>query len=858
MVRFALAVLCCTVGISFANVRTEQLENTAILSGIVVDSITREALPGCVIQIDGTTISTVSNGKGEFKLPYKKEYSSLTFSLLGYKMQKISIPKNPSNPLLIKLHPQAQQVKEIVVNRKKKKYDKDNPAVELIEKVIANKKVNQPSSQAFYQCEHYEKVIISIESLNKDFAKKVFGKQSSKVNSFLDTCDVTGKTILTCSVQEKIEDIYFRKEPESLVRVVHGKNSIEIDDFIDDATISPILSNVFAEVNLFDNDINLLQSRFPSPLSSTIATSFYKYYIKDTVSIDGKECTELLFAPFNPNSFSFTGYLYITNDSTYSLVKSKIYIPKVANVNYVKKYTLTQSFGQSVEGIYYIKQNDATIQLGLPGFKTDLQVRKINFYKDYIFNQPSQDIFTKPYNLHTAEEHYQKDDLFWQEKRHTPLKKSENTIDALVDVLLEIPWIKITAEVGNFLMSGYIETNKEKKKSFFDIGPITSLFSYNSVEGIRVRIGGMTTANLHPHFFISGYGAYGFRDKQWKYNGEITYSFNSRKYFKDEFPIHALSLMYEYDTRQQGEELLFTNKDNIFTSFKISNQNYMTYDRRTQVTWHIEEPHGFSLKLWFNHLIQKPAGLLKFEKKDIDGQIVSLQNLTFNEVGVVLHYSHKAQFAQTKRNRYLLNKGAPIFILSHRTGFKKFLNADYSYHKTDLSFQKRFYLSAFGYLHNIIKVGKVWTSVPFTMLGTPNINNSIIIQPECYNLLNAMEFLNDEHIQLQLEYHLNGFIFNRIPYFNMLMFREVIGVKGYWGRLTHKNNPDINSNLLLFPRNQEGKSIVNKLTLPYWEMNVGIENILTIGRIDYVWRVNYRNAPKAIQHGVRFMLYFRF
>ncbi len=44
--------------------------------------------------------------------------------------------------------------------------------------------------------------------------------------------------------------------------------------------------------------------------------------------------------------------------------------------------------------------------------------------------------------------------------------------------------------------SGYVRTGKPSK---IDIGPINTLISFNTVEGVRLRAGGMTMSPLNPH-----------------------------------------------------------------------------------------------------------------------------------------------------------------------------------------------------------------------------------------------------------------------------------------------------------------------------------------------------------------------
>ena len=94
------------------------------------------------------------------------------------------------------------------------------------------------------------------------------------------------------------------------------------------------------------------------------------------------------------------------------------------------------------------------------------------------------------------------------------------------------------------MVVGYVPTGKQSK---FDIGPLNTFISGNSVEGVRLRLGGITTANLSPHWFARGYAAYGTRDRKWKYNAELEYSFNSKQYHSREFPVHSIKFNEKYD-----------------------------------------------------------------------------------------------------------------------------------------------------------------------------------------------------------------------------------------------------------------------------------------------------------------------
>ena len=65
--------------------------------------------------------------------------------------------------------------------------------------------------------------------------------------------------------------------------------------------------------------------------------------------------------------------------------------------------------------------------------------------------------------------------------------------------------------------------------------------------------------------------------------------------------------------------------------------------------------------------------------------------------------------------------------------------------------------------------------------------------------------------------------------------------------LLKKNNPKNGGDgLYLFPK---GSYTLGKA--PYMEASVGVENIFKFLRVDYVWRLNYRNHPDIQTKGIR-------
>ena len=218
-----------------------------------------------------------------------------------------------------------------------------------------------------------------------------------------------------------------------------------------------------------------------------------------------------------------------------------------------------------------------------------------------------------------------------------------------------------------------------------------------------------------------------------------------------------------------------------------------------------------------------------------------------------LRYAPNEKFFQTQWNRFPVSLDAPVFTLTHTLSAKGVLGSDYTYNYTEFGFQKRFWFSAFGYTDVILKAGKVWDKVPFPLLIIPNANLSYTIQPESYSLMNAMEFMNDEYASWDVTYYLNGFLFNRIPLLKKLKWREVLSCRGLYGHLSDKNNPALSDGLYCFPA---GSHVMGHT--PYVEVGVGIENILKVLRVDYVWRLTYRDLPGIDKSGLRISLHVTF
>lgn len=831
-------------------------QNT-IIKGVVTDSITGERLPYVSLIFKGTTIGTATDGDGNFSFSALTDVKNLEVSYLGYDTKEVKVIPGKTNNLKIKLAPNGITLNEVVVKPKKEKYSKkENPAVKFVKQVIASRESNDPRNHDYFQYDQYEKMVFAMNDYHPKPKKNGKPGKFDFLIDFVDTLDV-GTTILPVSEKEKVESVYYRKEPKSEKRIVKGNKSSGVDEIFSRDGIQQFLNEVFREVDIFKNDIPLFLQRFVSPLS-TIGPNYYKYYLLDTLNVNGQKCVDLGFVPFNSETFGFTGHLFVTLDSTFFVQKAILNVPKDINLNFVSGMTIEQTFERTPDSTRIITKDDINVNFKLSEKSKGMYARRLNIYSNHSFDEPDAEralVFKESAPVITLKDAYQQSEDFWTSNRpEEAIKKNPNSVEKLMAKFRSVPIFYITEKVVSVLVSGYIPTNKDPLKSKFEFGPMNTAISGNAIEGARFRVGGTTTTAFSRNLFFDGYMAYGTKDEKLKYDALVEYSFNDRKEYRKEFPLNSIRLEYMYDINQLGQQYMYASKDNMFLAWKRQKDTRATYLRQAELTYYHEHYNGLAYGAVIRNRREYATEYAVFDRIGPDGAISPVKSYDMTELELKFRYAKDEKFYQTRNLRYPITFDALIFNFSHVMAKKDLLGSSYDYHRTDIGIQKRFWFSAFGYVDLITKAGKVWNKVPYPLLILPNANLSYTIQPESYTNMNAMEFISDEYASWDLTYYMNGNLLNRLPLVKKLKWREVFCFRGLWGHLTDKNNPmNGGEGLYLFPN---GLYTLGKA--PYMEASIGIENIFKFLRLDYVWRLNYRDHPGIQTKGVRFMMRMSF
>ena len=821
------------------------------IKGYVIDSITQKPIPFASIFYNDQATELLTDTIGVFYLTPCQIQSKVRVSSNGYKTQDIAFNPTNNDSIIITLVPNGVILKELIVKKQKHSYTKkNNPAVDFAIKVREMMSFTDPFVvNEYYNYNKYEKITLGLNNFIDNPQNSWMFEEFNFLKDYIDTSDVSGKPILNVSVKEKASQIIYQKDPQKRKEYILGIKRTGVDDITEQESFQILLEDVFKEIDLRQNDISILHNRFVSPLSK-IAPDFYKFFLTDTTQVNGEECVQLSFSPRNSNSFGFVGHIYVPiNDTTLFIKKVTMGISPSINLNFIDQMYINQEFVRGENGCRLKIKDDMAIELSLLPGTQGLYARRNTSLSNHNFNKPHNlSLFDNNKDVIISENAYNQDLTFWNSIRTIPISKNEENLETMLKQLRNVPIYYWSEKIIRLLAVGYIHTSK---KSMFDIGPINSLISYNDFEGWRFRVGGTTTANLNKHLFARGYVAYGINDQKLKYNGELEYSINDKQYHANEFPINSITVSHSYDIDPLGQHYTSTTNDNFFLSLKRHDDNLMTYLQQTKIEYKLELINNFSITTGISHERQDATKYVPF----LDGYGTHYTHYNQSFINLRLRYAPGEKFYQTRERRFPINKDAPIIELSHIYSPKGFLGNMFDINKTELSAQKRFWFSAFGYTDIILKGGHVWSKSPYLNLLLPNANLSYTIQPETFSLMNPLEFINDSYFSWDITYWANGAIFNYIPLINKLKLREIFSFRGLFGHLSNRNNPDYDNTLFKFPTQAQPQKMDST---PYMEVGVGIDNIFKMFRIDYVWRLTYRNNPDIDKSGVRIGLHLSF
>ncbi len=816
-----LLLLCSTV--SFAQYTK--------VSGVVTDKGTGDPLPFVNISFEGKNIGTITDINGYYEIQTQWASGQLIASFVGYKPEKKAVQIGSKQTINFQLESTATELKTVEIKAKKGRYkNKENPAVVLIRNVIKHKDENrmEGSTYSYFQYDKYEKDEYDINNFTEEWLNRRSLKSFQVLRDYIDTSDINGKPYIPLLIKEKVSTVYIRNNPRAEIEEIQGTRISGFENSVFGEGVGQFLDKLSSQVDIYENNIDLLDKSFTSPISS-IGPNVYRYYITDSTEIDGQKYKWLSFMPRDPNIIAFTGKMLVADSTENWIVKEiELNVDKRININFLEGLRIIQEF-EYKDGIgWIIIRDQMTVDIQPTDKGMGIYNTKTISYKDFVVNQPKPDELYSGLNREVIlDSASQKDDSFWDEKRHEDLSGQERGIYEMADTIQSIPEFVTITKIGEFVLSGYV------KRGGLDIGPVTSFVSYNDVEGIRLRFGGRTNIDFHDKWRFSGYGAYGLNDERWKYSGTIEYYFNKN-------PRSRLYYNYSDDVFQPGFEVDWSDKDNIFLSFRRTPADNMMYKKENHLFYEREWFTGFGnifrvREKSISGIDRNPFRQNGFQEAPPNEGIVDAINTV--EVGVASRLAINEKFIQGRFGRSQIKTTAPVFYFEYTYSPDVYQN-DYEYHKLYFSAVKRFKLGIFGMTDTEIEASRVFGTVAYPLLDIHRANESFTYDDRSYNMMNFLEFASDQSVAFMYTHHFNGLLTSKLPLLDRMKLRAVTSGKILFGRLSEANRSSDDPNLLILP---ERMGWLNNE--PYIEVSAGLENILKLFRLELVKRLSYLDNP---------------
>ena len=821
------------------------LKTKTLVTGKIIDSRNGSGLPFATISFPGTSVGVNSGQDGSFSIETRETYSQLRVSLVGYKELNLTIIPGQVQILNLKLESNINTLKAVVVKSdKKKRYrNKNNPAVSLIQQIIDHKDQNKMQSMDYLQYVQNEKIEFSLFNLSQRFLNR---KGFQKYRFLIDTTKIINEEkaiTLPVYLGEKSFDIFLRRDPPKTIKILKAHREVNFSAFIDTAGLDIYLNRLYSTADIYENNIFILTNQFLSPIADH-SPNFYKYFITDTLDEGKEKLLEVSFIPRNQESLLFEGKLNITMDGTYAVKSIDFKIGRKLNLNFVRSLHLHQDFEKHSDGRYFLEKSKVESDFGLlksSGF--GIIGERTILFKNYKAHIALPDTF---YNGQAdqivADAEKSNSDFMERDKPDTLSEALDKTYHNL-DSLRSMSSFKKLVGITTFITGGYGVVGPIQVK------PLDATYSFNSLEGSRITLGGRTTPAINKTLYLEDYLAYGFKDERFKFYSSMVVSLNQVAPYK--YPNNYFRISYLSDTDIPGQNFLIDKTQSFLRSFSRGHSDFWQYNQFLTLNYIKEFINHITLSAAIKVGAIQPAENLVFQP--VDHTLPPVLDFRVGEFSLGFRYAPNEQIFQGTNRRRSIPSKYPIINVKLDYGIKGLYQNQYSYLNTSASIYKRFYLSQLGYSDITVLGGYVFGQVPYPLLDILPANQTYVFDKNEYNTMNFLEFITDHYIGINIAHNFGGFFLNKVPLLQRLHFREIVSLKLVEGGLGDKNDPVLHPGLYGFAVNSSGVPVSFPLgDTPFIEGSLGLGNILKVFRLDIVERFNYLDNPNVYRFGVRF------
>lgn len=676
------------------------------IHGVVSDSLTKETLPFVNILVNSGPKGGITNIDGKFHIK-ADSFDSLRITFVGYNEKTLYSFKNGDTIYLSKSNSELKPI-DILPGI--------NPAHRIIKLASKNRKENNPNSNINYKLETYNKFLFTGDL---EMLQGIEEKDSNEID-LMETLEKQHLFMI-----ESVSATDHHKTTGSQNKILATKTS---------GIQNPLIAAIFTQLQSFsfyDNVLELGGYSFISPLAPG-GKQRYIYILKDSIKKGDHYTYRIEYQPKPKKNFDgLKGTLYI-NSENYAMEKISA-SPTVniqgATISILQNYEKIGEHWFPLELLTEIKIANITAN--------NVPLKGIG--KSYIRNvelNPEVKFGNNGFSLEVEDGAEKQDSIFWASKRKDSITVKENETYRIVDSIAQSRGVEKRLEVIQSILKGRIPV-------FFIDLDLFGLVNFNQFEGFILGINAHTNQRVSKWFEIGGFFRYGFKDKRWKYGGDVTFNLYRKRQlylnidFREDVAFRGgrdfLKRPSPFATTESYFRIFHAPRE-YMRKFEVKMGGYIRGNLEAQVFANYQRRYYFDDYRYASHITEEFSS----DKYDLF------------EVGFRARYTVKEKVIQSQGNIISLGSKYPTFQLTYKQGIKGVFNSRYSYANIQLQVEQNFELRGVGELQLQLNGTTTFGRVPLSELKFANGTNTKIgvsVQNSFETMVSG-EFLSDRYAAL--------------------------------------------------------------------------------------------------------------
>ncbi|MDX2304167.1 MAG: DUF5686 and carboxypeptidase regulatory-like domain-containing protein [Microscillaceae bacterium] len=798
-------------------VLTSLFTQAAIIKGRITDTH-GNALAFANLIVKNTTIGTTSNEDGYYSLDLAPGKYELIFQYIGFRKKSVEVDLSYEDILIdVVLESESFLLKEIVIEGSD--YD---PAYAIIRKAQEKRRYYLREEIKSYRCKAY------IKGLQK-LTKKPRSLVGVKID--LDTGIVY--------FSESISELSFENPDKYKEKMISSKVSGNNQAFsFNQATDTWV--NLYENVN--GEELN--GRGLVSPIAAN-ALAYYRYRLEGAYQEGNSIINKIRIIPRRKNAPAYSGFIYIIEDS-WRIHSADLYLTK-GTLEFVDSAAIQQVYAPVPEkGLWLPVSQKVSFDFKAFGFEGNGYF--IFVYSNYEVEPMLQPKYFDNEVIAVEPEANKRDTSYWNKIRPVPLTfeemKDYREKDS-IRIIKESPVYRDSVDavrnkisIGEILWAGYTY-EKSHKKVRLSFQPILSTFQYNTVEGFVTdfNINYQKSYEDRRSFSIAPVLRYGFSNRA--FQGKITAGYTFNAYKRARFEVEGGHYVDQFSRTNSISPFVNTfytllREENFL---KIYQKSYGKFFYGQELInglrffGTMEYAHRQALANTSDYTFKD------FKEREFTPNFPINQELAFTDfapnqsltLGFVFLINFKQKYASYPNLKFVVESKYPTLRINYRRGLRIF-GSDVDYDFLTLGINHSFTLGLVGESNYEIEAGAFLSkkSLTFVDFRHFNGNQTIFLNTDfsSFQLLDYYQYsTQDRYIRAHFTHHFNGLLINAIPLIKKLKWQGVLGVN-------------------YLHTEQAGN---------YLELNVGIEHIFKILRIDFV---NAFQTGQSYRNGFRIGLGF--